>query len=127
MPVLEDRGFTRPWVGVGPAASDPNWSPGASLYLLERIARPIHSAVKGSDSNIPSPMPTLVSTRATPRLTTWSYRQFRLSVPRSRSFASPSPTSTQPSIAIDGCVLVGEGDANEHVTSGTLSLNCLPN
>ena len=38
----------------------------ATLYLLERIARPIHSAVKGSDSNIPSPMPTLVSTRATP-------------------------------------------------------------
>ena len=32
----------------------------------------------------------------------------------------------QSPIAIDGCVLVGEGDANEHVTSGTLSVSCLP-
>ena len=47
---------------------------------------------------------------------------------------SPDPVATlaaeaghwQSPIAIDGCVLVGEGDANEHVTSGTLSLSCLP-
>jgi hypothetical protein len=43
---------------------------------------------------------------------------------------SPNPVTTLPAetghwqspIAIDGCVLVGEGDANEHSTSGTLSL-----
>ena len=47
---------------------------------------------------------------------------------------SPDPVATlsaeaghwQSPIAIDGCVLVGEGDANEHATSGTLSLSCLP-
>jgi hypothetical protein len=47
---------------------------------------------------------------------------------------SPDPVATlaaeaghwQSPIAIDGCVLVGEGDANEHSTSGTLSLSCLP-
>ena len=47
---------------------------------------------------------------------------------------SPDPVATLPAeaghwqspIAIDGCVLVGEGDANEHSTSGTLSLYRLP-
>ena len=32
----------------------------------------------------------------------------------------------QSPIAIEGCVLVGEGDANDHETWGTLSLYCLP-
>jgi hypothetical protein len=31
----------------------------------------------------------------------------------------------QSPIAIAGCVLNGEGDANDHATSGTLSLYCL--
>ena len=47
---------------------------------------------------------------------------------------SPNPVATLPAeaghwqspIAIDGRVLVGEGDANEHATSGTLSLYRLP-
>jgi hypothetical protein len=47
---------------------------------------------------------------------------------------SPNPVTTlaaeaghwQSPIAIDGCVLVGKGDANEHASSGTLSLYCLP-
>jgi len=47
---------------------------------------------------------------------------------------TPDPVATlaaeaghwQSPIAIDGCVLVGEGDANEHSTSGTLSLYRLP-
>jgi hypothetical protein len=46
---------------------------------------------------------------------------------------SPDPVATLPAkfghwqspIAIAGCVLVGEGDANEHATSGTLSLYCV--
>jgi hypothetical protein len=47
--------------------------------------------------------------------------------------ASPDPVTTLPAkpghwqspIAIGGCVLVGEGSANDHETSGTLSLYCL--
>ncbi len=47
--------------------------------------------------------------------------------------ASPDPVTTLPGkaghwqspIAIGGCVLVGEGSANDHQTSGTLSLYCL--
>ncbi len=47
--------------------------------------------------------------------------------------SSPDPVTTLPAkaghwqspIAIDGCVLVGEGSANDHRTSGTLSLYCL--
>jgi len=46
--------------------------------------------------------------------------------------SSPDPVTTLPAkaghwqspIAIDGCVLVGEGSANDHQTSGTLSLYC---
>jgi hypothetical protein len=45
----------------------------------------------------------------------------------------PSPVTTlqagaghwQSPIAISGCVMVGEGDANDHATSGTLSMYCL--
>ena len=48
--------------------------------------------------------------------------------------SSPSPVTTLPAgtghwqspIAIGGCVLNGEGDANDRATSGTLSLYCLP-
>jgi hypothetical protein len=47
--------------------------------------------------------------------------------------SSPDPVTTLPAkaghwqspIAIGGCVLVGEGSANDHETSGTLSLYCL--
>jgi hypothetical protein len=47
--------------------------------------------------------------------------------------SSPSPVTTlaadaghwQSPIAIGGCVMIGEGDANDHATSGTLSLYCL--
>ena len=46
--------------------------------------------------------------------------------------SSPDPVTTFPAkpghwqspIAIDGCVLVGEGSANDHQTSGALSLYC---
>jgi hypothetical protein len=47
--------------------------------------------------------------------------------------SSPDPVTTLPAkaghwqspIAIGGCVLIGEGSANDHLTSGTLSLYCL--